>query len=1068
MKIYLSDTTENVVKTTASLVKSLIDNKQKCIVFSEDKITLSLELEIAKILGGGFFDVDVITFKRYISSKNKISKVISKESSVMIIRKIISDVKSKLSCFQGSLSAPNTAVILYELISQLESAKITPFDLKNLIDKESAEINLLKKIKDVYLIYDKYLSEIEKSNLYDGNKYLSLMPNLIRNDSELKDVAVIVSGFQTVTKQRYEIFSVLNECAKNFYAVVPFDEEGAVYTGEAYKELLKIEPSAEIINADKDNIEEIERIKKYFYNPQVFAEDYKPLNSQNVSLYEAVDLKDEAEWLAKDILCEIKTNDLKFNDVSVAVGNLNESLPYIERAFSDYKIPFFVQKSSVLSEHPVTDLIISFLDFERKGYSVKDFVKIISSALVLKDKEFSDSFINYVYKNMLNRKAFFKPFEDEAPTVLEFEKVRKTIISCTERLSIAKTVFDFTNAIKCFLLELSVEENLKTLSSKLKSLKKASLSDINDKVFDKINALLDEMNFIMGSSTISALDFKNVFLSGASGTTISSIPVLSDAVYVGECKDVKIKSAEILYAVSLNGDVPFTKSDTALLTDGDLKILDGFKVIIEPKIKAVNLRERENVMLTLLSFNKKLKISYSVADVKGSANYKADAVKYLISAFDLKPITDLSYLDKTSNFTQENTALLEIARCVADYKSGDVYTLDKIASFYNAIDKLSLDDLKQKCDALFKPDNKERYVEEGESLCLKDKEISASILETYFSCPYKNYGTNLLKLKETQTGEIRVNETGTILHAVTENYVKNIDTVSDKISSDNLVVEIFNKIKEKDEYKKYLSSARLSYRLDSLEKECKRVCYNLYTSLKRSKFTPKYFEKRFGKGQDVEAVKLSAKSGDIFVKGVVDRVDEYDNYVRIIDYKSGKIKSSDESFYTGNKLQLYLYMNAFTASGKKPAGAYYYPVKDVYTETEELYTMRGRTAINKDVLLASDSDITINNKSDIISVTLNKSNGEPSKSSAVLSESDMQSYLKYAIKVSENSIDEINSGYCSPNPYESACDYCAYGGMCGFSKNDGDKFRKVQKVTSETIVNAVNDKTTKKAVKDDE
>ena len=50
MKIYLSDTTENVVKTTASLVKSLIDNKQKCIVFSEDKITLSLELEIAKIL----------------------------------------------------------------------------------------------------------------------------------------------------------------------------------------------------------------------------------------------------------------------------------------------------------------------------------------------------------------------------------------------------------------------------------------------------------------------------------------------------------------------------------------------------------------------------------------------------------------------------------------------------------------------------------------------------------------------------------------------------------------------------------------------------------------------------------------------------------------------------------------------------------------------------------------------------------------------------------------------------------------------------------------------------------
>ncbi len=1060
MKIYLADTTETIVRTTAELVKNLISSGQKCIVFSEDKITLSLELEIAKSLGGGFFDVDVITFKRYVSSKNTLAKVISKESSVMMVRKIISDMKGELSCFQSALTTPNMAVVLYELISQLESAKITPEDLKSLIDKNEVQTALYNKIKDVYAVYNRYVKEIDNKNLYDGNKYLSLMPELIKNDKEIQNSNIIIAGFQTVTRQRYDIFSALNNSAKGLFAVVPFDKKSSVYTGEAYKELIKIEPNAQIKNVCGNLPEEAEFIKSYFYNPQVFAEDFKPFYTDKVSVYQARDLKDEAEWLAKDVLSEIKRNGLRFSNVSVAVGSLDESLAYITRAFNDYDIPFFVQKTTPLSEHPVCELITSFLDFHRKGYNVKDFIKIISNALFIFDKDVSDGLVNYVYKNMINRKAFTKPFEHS-----DYENYRKIVMDSTQNLQNAKTVSDFTIAVKNFLNLTCCRENLKVLTERLKNLQQLHLSDVNDRVFEKINSLFDEMNYIMGGCLISALDFKNVFLSGASGTAISSIPVLSDAVYVGECKDVKIKSADILYAVGLNGDVPFTKSDTALLTDGDLRVLDGFDVIIEPKIKAVNLRERENVMMTLCSFTNKLKLSYSVSNAQGFQNFKSDAVKYLISAFGLIPTTELNYKGEIDGFSSEKTALLEIARSYNDYKNGDVKTIDKISSFYDAVERLELTELKEKCDDLLKEKSKERYVDSGENLSVSGGEISASVLESYFSCPYKNYASNVIKLKETPTGEVRVNETGTILHAVTERYVKDVEKVSDKLSSDALVEEIFSVIKENDEYKKYLSSAKLSYRIERLEKECKRVCFNVFNSIKRSKFVPKYYEKRFGRGQDILPIKLNAKSGVIDVKGVVDRVDEYENYVRIIDYKSGKIKSNDESFYTGNKLQLYLYMNAFLQDGKKPAGAYYYPVKDTYSETEESYAMRGKTLSKEDVLIASDSQISQSGKSEIINVTLNKTDGNPSKLSAVLTEEEMQNYIKYAVKVSENCIDEIYSGYCSANPYESACDYCAYGGMCGFSAKEGDKYRKVKKVNAETIVNAVknSEKTTDKA-----
>ena len=122
MKLYYSKTTEECIKTGASLVNlnRSLDSKP-CYVFCEDKITLNTELEIAKKIGG-FMGVEVLTFKRYIKSKMPNVNMLSKESSVMVVRKIISELKDKLQCFNASLNNPNLAVTIYELISQIKSA----------------------------------------------------------------------------------------------------------------------------------------------------------------------------------------------------------------------------------------------------------------------------------------------------------------------------------------------------------------------------------------------------------------------------------------------------------------------------------------------------------------------------------------------------------------------------------------------------------------------------------------------------------------------------------------------------------------------------------------------------------------------------------------------------------------------------------------------------------------------------------------------------------------------------------------------------------------------------------
>ena len=58
--------------------------------------------------------------------------------------------------------------------------------------------------------------------------------------------------------------------------------------------------------------------------------------------------------------------------------------------------------------------------------------------------------------------------------------------------------------------------------------------------------------------------------------------------------------------MSLTGEVPFVKSDAALLMDSDIAGLEELSVSIEPKISVVNKREKEAAGISLASFSETL------------------------------------------------------------------------------------------------------------------------------------------------------------------------------------------------------------------------------------------------------------------------------------------------------------------------------------------------------------------------------------------------------------------------------------------------------------------------------
>ena len=210
-------------------------------------------------------------------------------------------------------------------------------------------------------------------------------------------------------------------------------------------------------------------------------------------------------------------------------------------------------------------------------------------------------------------------------------------------------------------------------------------------------------------------------------------------------------------------------------------------------------------------------------------------------------------------------------------------------------------------------------------------------------------------------------------------------------------------------------------------------------------FKPKYIEKKFGEGESLPPISLLG--GNVKLKGKIDRVDEYKDYVRIVDYKTGNVHVKKEELFTGNKLQLYLYGRVF--DDKKIAGAYYMPVNNSYVslDKKESVLFQGDTLNEEEILIANDTNIQNNNKSNIISATIK--DGEIKKA---VSAEKMKAFTEYAFRISEKIVSLMSEGYIPASPLNDICSYCAFSGICG------DRMclnRTTLKVDEQTIEDAI-------------
>lgn len=1013
--------TNNYYGIFSALIKALDGKttglKGKNLIFCEEKISLMAESAICSAYSGSF-NTDVYSFGNYLRKNKKIENVLGKEGAVMAVRKVLNAVP--LNCFNKS--RVNLSRALYELIIQLKSAKVSPEDVFAAIGGTDG---LLKnKITDVYSVYSEYEKFLKNNGLEDQSSVLSYLPDVIENDKDVENTDVVLLGFTSWTAQARAAVETIIKKAKSVTAITVGGENGFLYVNEvteAFARLCRkqgVSVSYEKIT-DYAN-EESEIINRNLFNPAAYKREPKETDKIFVTAYS--DEYEEIKTVAETIKKAVTEKKCRYSDVNVVIDKSYADA--LKEYFSLLEIPFFLDEKKKADNHPLVKLIVSYADIFKSGFEREKVLSFIKNPLFSEDKNANDLFDNFVTENNINYEKIKLPFEGDKELISLIEPIRKNFCEVTEK-------FDVNELLE----KLNAEEKIKNFSVFLAESGQAEEKGLNDQAYDAVISLLNQMEMILGKNALAPSEFKTVFLTGVSAMELSLIPQYRDAVFVGDFKETALVSSDYLFVTGLNETRPVAGDDVAILSDSDIDRLEKLKLLVEPKIKAVNDRAREQAGLAVTAFKKGLFLSYGLNGSNGDKHEESEIITYVKKLFNCKK------LNFSSDYLTEKQGIRNFAKACGDFAAGKINDFTAPSSFYAAADKTRLNEI-------LNASNKEIKLR-LENRSAVGEITSPTAIEDYYSCPLKAFLTRTLKIKEKEVGEVSPLSVGNFMHDVFERYVKNIDKVNDEETSAALVREIAEKLFLSEKYSRYLKDESAKAVIDRLIEEATDYCYKTYEQLTRSKFKPAETEVKFGDGEKYPAVSLLG--GKIKLRGKIDRIDEYDKYYRVIDYKTGAATASEKYLFTGLKLQLYLY--ASVIKDKQLAGVYYLPVSGGYKKggDKEPPMTVGKSLNDKEVLFAQDENLKENGVSEFLETRIEQlKKGE--KISKATDGEILRAFTEYALKMCENAAMQMEEGVIAPSPFEDACKYCGYKGICDFSAVTP---RETGKIDEETVALAV-------------
>lgn len=1031
----------------------------KHIVIVPDQFALMSEKETLEYLNiKSSFNIEVLSFSRFAVKvlNNKINKSLNQYTSVMLLKKLAIDNYDKLKCF-GAVAKKNGYINeLYATITNIRNSNIKPSTIVDSLPKLNGILK--SKAEDIAMLYDEYNKQLA-SNYSDIGSCLEQLAEAIPNIEWISRARFYITDFNELSKIKLNIVTAICRNALSTTIGIAYDENAQnlqiqpknlvdyVYA-MAKKYSIAVERNYAWENLPKE---------KTLIACNLFGHNLQTRFTDNsiYEIYTAESIEHEIKSVARLIRRNV-IGGYKYKDIAVICSNTSTVKDIISREFSNFDIPYYMDIKADFYTNAVCRIFAKAIAVIEKNFTKSAVLAFVKEGLFNASCIDKNIFTQFVAKYNINYAKFTEKFtigtNDKHYPIAE--KVRNLLTEYVGVLQIeSNDVTEIIGRIKKFYLSIFADNNLHNYVESLKRIGENLNAEITELCVKKVANLLDNTQEIFAENKLNSEEVYNILLSAFESVKVSMIPQYVDNVFIGTANKSKLSETKILYVIGANdGAYPNTQSDSSVLNQSDLDKLSLLNILISPTAKDKYGSEKFFIMQTLLKGTDKVIITYSAGAEKSLLVEQLIRIlgictSKLISNASRLHMTESDYATKLG--TYEN-AKIELMRYYGERFNG-VHLADE-----NVYDYVQTKLIEQGEKFNFSKEKMHYNVHNYSLQWSKkgDKTFARiSAVETFFKCPFKFYVQNVLKLKEQYSAEITHKDIGVYIHRMLELFFsrqKNYNLPNKKIKEivEKYTMEVFNN-------GEFLS---MQYLMDEIAVQKQLVERCVYTIKKlcnnqlRSKCDIAECEFTFGmedsKFPPLELVKNGKKYN---VRGVIDRIDKYNDYIAVIDYKTASgIDVGISDLFNGTRAQLLLYLNAYAEnSDDRPLAAMYMALPYKYSDDskDDGYYYSGFLRNLEQGIEALDKNYLAKNTF----LPIKTSGGKKSDNVAldnksVYTQKEFKLFMDYAKAVTAQAIEDIDSGYIAPRPIN--CNYCEYGNICKEFDNL-DLRRKIPKVELE-------------------
>lgn len=1058
--------------TVTQKIAECISQGESPVLLVPEQFSFESEKNILDAVGGGNAQkVSVISFTRLCDEVERIVGGVCGESitdadRIILMSRAIKFCRDELKSFKKYANSNSFARIMVDSIGEFKMNFISAEDIHN-AENSTDDEQLKLKLHDTALIYENY-DMIVAEKFIDNTDRLTKLYYVLENYKYFENKTVFIDSFKSFSGQQYKILERILSQAKSVTVTLtdnPKDtrEIGIFSNVKRVKNRIASIASRFAVLINDDIILDA---KNYAYNDLSALEDFMATGKthfddrcENITVCRADSVYSEADFVARNIRRIVRENGAHYNDFVIIARDTEPYEEALDTACQKNNISCFIDKRIPLINLPTATAVIAAAN-TAKNFCTENILRFHKSGIDILTVDEISTLENYAYLWNIDGAIWQKEWTMDPDGFLAngelsaakndrleiLNVLRKKAIEplCDLKQNFKGNAQNMARALVQLLEDTDAAERFKNLYRQYGN---AFYSDAIKQSWDSVMKILNSLVLCFGDEEITKPEFCEALRTALSFETVGVIPQMIDESVFGAADRIRPSRPKYAFIVGANqGVFPRFEQSGGLFANSEREKLITLGLDISDKTFSSAVDEEYLLYSNVCCASHGVFISYTSV-IDGAAAEPSEFVINIQNMFNCKIQCEPSALDE--NYLPESCEDAFSLLCSnLSTESADSKTLIKALEDSEYIGRIgSVLQNRNRCRYSITDDTARQLF--GDKL-----KMSPSKFDTFNRCRFMYFCRYGLRVERLQPAEFNAMQRGTVVHyvlqRVVEEYGKDISKFSKvQISDivDNYIQEYLDMVLGYAD----IETPYLKYLISTIKRTLKYVVERLALEFAQSDFVPEKCELKIGYDGDLPEIRIPIENGaSLELIGIVDRLDSWNGYIRIVDYKTGHRDFKLPDILFGQNMQMLIYLYAVSRSeqfGGKAAGILYMPASRDKNNLKSDRRMNGLIAADEALVIAMDKE---NNGEFVPKFS------EKSPSNSFINQEDFNKIFDFIENKLKRTGSAIYGGDIAAAPVDGldsgACKYCEFQSVC---RIDGESHQKVPKLTNAEVLEEI-------------